>query len=118
VRVSLCSPQLAATNDARLVCCVTTLVLGVGQEADDNGRVEGLQVTLYDARNPKDPKIINRYNVQLKDDVYSSSSAEWDYKALRYVPLGDDYGILIMPLRVDSYTSMEGNFDGFIVHCA
>jgi DNA excision repair protein ERCC-4 len=96
----------------------STLVLGVGQEADDNGRVKGLQVTLYDARNPEDPKIIDRHNVELKDDVYSSSSAEWDYKALRYVPLGDDYGILIMPLRVDSYTSMEGNFDGFIVHCA
>jgi hypothetical protein len=93
----------------------STLVLGVGQEADDNGQVKGLQVTLYDATKPQNPKIIDRHNVELEADVYSSSSAECDYKALRYVPLGDDYGILIMPLRIDSYTSTEGNFDGFIV---
>jgi hypothetical protein len=59
--------------------------------------------------------VIDRHNVELEADVYSSSSAEWDYKALRYVPLGVDYGILIIPLRVDSYTSTEGNFDGFVV---
>jgi uncharacterized secreted protein with C-terminal beta-propeller domain len=68
----------------------STLLLGIGQEADETGRVLGLQVTLYDAKNHTDAVVIDRYNV------------EWDYKALRYVPLGVDYGILIIPLRVDS----------------
>ena len=92
-----------------------TLLLGAGQEADENGRVLGVQVTLYDSTDPANPSVIDRYAVEIKDDVYSSSSVEWDFKALRYVALGDDFGILIIPVRVDSYTSPEGNFDGFIL---
>lgn len=90
-----------------------TLLLGVGQEADEEGRRLGLQVTLYDATIPTDPKNISRYPFELDEDTYSSSSAEFDYKAFRYVKLGDDFGILIIPIRIDSYTSTEGNFDGF-----
>lgn len=92
-----------------------TLLLGVGQEADKDGRILGVQVTLYDATNRTSPSVIDRYSVELDKDVYSSSEAEWDFKAFRYVKLGDDFGILILPLRIDSYTSTEGNFDGFIL---
>jgi uncharacterized secreted protein with C-terminal beta-propeller domain len=31
----------------------STLLLGIGQEADENGQVLGLQVTLYDAKRPQ-----------------------------------------------------------------
>jgi hypothetical protein len=103
------SSYLHFVNDAH------TLLLGVGQEADENGMVLGLQVTLYDSTDPANPSVIDRYAVEVKDDVYSSSAVEWDFKALRYVALGDDFGILIIPVRVDSWTSAEGNFDGFIL---
>jgi len=92
-----------------------TLLLGVGQEADTEGRRLGLQVTLYNATDPTEPSIIDRYPFELDENVYSSSSAEFDFKAFRYVKLDEDGGILIMPVRVDSYTSTEGNFDGFVL---
>lgn len=91
------------------------LLLGVGQEADEEGQRLGVQVTLYDATNPTEPSIIDRYSVELDRNVYSSSSAEWDFKAFRFVELGEEAGILIIPLRIDSYTSTEGNFDGFLL---
>lgn len=92
-----------------------TLLLGVGQEADADGIALGVQVSLYDATIPTEPSLLYRYPVELDKDVYSSSSAEWDFKSFRFVKLGEDYGILIIPLRIDSYTSTEGNFDGFIL---
>jgi hypothetical protein len=103
------SSYLHFVNDAH------TLLLGVGQEANVNGTVLGLQVTLYDSMDPTNPTAIDRYTVEVDEDVYSSSSVQWDFKALRYVPLGADFGILIIPVRVDSFTSTEGNFDGFIL---
>lgn len=89
------------------------LLLGVGQEADTEGRRLGLQVTLYDATTQTNPVVIDRYEFELDENVYSSSAAEFDYKAFRYVKLGEDFGILIIPVRIDSYSSTEGNFDGF-----
>lgn len=109
LNISGFSSYLHFVNDAN------TLLLGVGQEADENGTVLGLQVTLYDSTDPTNPSAIDRYSVEVDEDVYSSSSVAWDFKALRYVPLGADFGILIIPVRVDSYTSTEGNFDGFIL---
>jgi uncharacterized secreted protein with C-terminal beta-propeller domain len=109
LNISGLSSSLHFINDAN------TLMLGVGQEANVNGTVLGLQVTLYDSTDPTNPSAIDRYSVEVDKDVYSSSSVEWDFKALRYVRLGDDFGILIIPVRVDSYTSTEGNFDGFIL---
>ena len=92
-----------------------TLLLGVGQEAGTDGGTLGLQVTLYNATKPTEPAIVDRFPVELDQNVYSSSTAEWDFKAFRYVKLDDAFGILIIPLRVDSYYSTEGNFDGFIL---
>ena len=104
------SSYLHFINDAE------TLLLGVGQEADTDGRIQGLQVTLYDATDRTNPKALHRHTVEKDENTYSSSTAEWDDKAFRYVPLGDDYGILIIPMRIDSYSSTEGNFDGFKVY--
>ena len=92
-----------------------TLLLGVGQEADENGRPIGLQVTLYDATDPANPKDVDHFDYILDPDVRASSSAEFDFKAFRYVSLEDEKGILIIPMRLDSITSTEGNFDGFVL---
>jgi hypothetical protein len=82
-----------------------TFLLGVGQEADNDGRTLGLQVTLYDATDATNPTNISRYAVELDEDVYSYSNAEWDFKSFRYVKLdnenGAHVGILIIPLRID-----------------
>lgn len=94
------SRYLHFVNDAN------TLVLGVGQEANAEGRVLGLQVSLYNATVPTMPNITDRYSFELHEQgVSSSSTAEFDYKAFRYVKLGDEEGILIIPFRVNDYRS-------------
>eukprot|EP00543_Licmophora_paradoxa_P001658 CAMPEP_0202447998 /NCGR_PEP_ID=MMETSP1360-20130828/6779_1 /ASSEMBLY_ACC=CAM_ASM_000848 /TAXON_ID=515479 /ORGANISM="Licmophora paradoxa, Strain CCMP2313" /LENGTH=1014 /DNA_ID=CAMNT_0049065353 /DNA_START=74 /DNA_END=3118 /DNA_ORIENTATION=+ len=96
-----------------------SLLLAIGQEADENGRILGLQITMFDATNATDPALLHRHVVEQKKDVWSSSSVEFDFKAFRYVSLGttDGVGILILPLRVSSWQNVEnGNFDGFRVY--
>lgn len=104
-------------------------LIGVGQEADAEGRMLGLQVSLYNITNSSDPGIVQRYPFELDRNVYSSSSAEFDYKAFRFVgglkdDSGEEFGILIIPLRVDDYGPRpreEGddkedlNFNGFVL---
>lgn len=67
-----------------------TFLLGVGQEADEESQELGLQVRLFNATDPTDPKIVKsggNYSFELEKDVYLSSAAEFDYKAFRYVKL-------------------------------
>lgn len=101
------------------------MLIGVGQEADESGRAIGLQVSLYNITDPGKPGIIARYPFELEKYVQSSSSAEFDYKALRFVDLKreeGEAGILIIPFRVDAYYPREVddekedlNYNGFIL---
>lgn len=96
-----------------------TLLVAVGEEADKDGRVLGVQVSLFDATNATNPIQLHRFNVEQETDVWSSSSVRWDFKAFRWLALpGDAVGILIMPLRVTSYNreKLDGNFDGFFAY--
>jgi hypothetical protein len=95
-----------------------TLLVAVGQEADEEGAILGVQVTLFDATNATDPTLLHRFTVEQDTDVWSSSSVSWDFKAFRWLSLGDEVGILIMPLRVQGYGagSLDGNFDGFFAY--
>ena len=96
-----------------------TLLVAVGQEADANGSILGVQVTLFDATNPAKPIQLQRAVVEQQFEVWSSSSVQWDFKSFRWLSLGDDgVGILIIPLQVVSYFSNDptGNFDGFFLY--
>ncbi len=53
-------------------------LLGVGQNANDDGRVLGLQVSLFDTRDPANP--VRLANV----DLGGASGAEWDPHAFLY----------------------------------
>ena len=66
-----------------------TLIIGVGQEATEDGRAIGLQVSLFNATDPTKLGVIDQYPFELEDNVQSSSTAEFDFKAFRFVNLGD-----------------------------
>lgn len=95
-----------------------TLLVAVGQETDSTGRVLGVQISLFDATNPSDPVLLNRSVVEQEIDVWSDSRVSWDYKAFRYLELGPDFGIVIIPLRVVAWSQddFDGNFDGFLAY--
>lgn len=94
-----------------------TLLVTVGQEADADGRVLGVKISLFDAVDVAKPVEVQQFVAEKDPNVYSSSSVQWDFKAVRWLSLGDGVGILIMPLQIYSYNGApQGNFDGFVAY--
>lgn len=56
-------------------------LLGVGQDADLDGRVRGLQASLFDVSDPDDPARIDRYTME-----NGHSEVEWDHHAFLHDP--------------------------------
>ena len=78
-----------------------TVMMAVGQEVDaTNGILTGIQLTMFDASDPIKPVTLQRYVVETDKDGYSSSIAVMDYKAFRFLSLGDESGIVIIPLTI------------------
>lgn len=69
------------------------MILAIGQEADANGRVLGLQISLFDMRDEDSPRVV-RHEIEVDPEVWSSSDALWDKNAVRY---NKDTGLLIIP---------------------
>lgn len=93
-----------------------SLLVGVGQEADEDGRILGLQVSLVDATNQSDPQLLHRRSVEEDTDAWSSSDVSFDFKAFRWLPLGVEVGLVIIPVRIESWSQSDvGNYDGFYV---
>jgi len=93
------------------------MLITVGKAADENGRVLGLQISLFDSTVPTDPKLIDRLVIEDDKDSSSGSSASWDERAFRYIQVGD-IGRLIIPVSIYSYGSNffeNENFEGFMV---
>lgn len=82
------------------------LVLALGQDADDMGVMKGLQIAMFDVSDISNPQQIHKY----VENGYSSSDAQFEHKAFRYLPLSK---LLIIPLTIYSY---EDYFDGFVVY--
>jgi hypothetical protein len=98
---------------------MNTLLIGIGQETDADGRTLGLKIDLYNATVPTEPSLLARY---LDPDQWSSSGAEWDEKSVRYVPFDDENGLLVIPVSKQT-TSVDAStgaveyewFSGFSV---
>jgi Beta propeller domain len=89
-----------------------TWLLSVGQEATEDGVVLGLQITVFDIRDPADPAIAQRYAIELNDDVSSSSEATWDFKAFQYDRQTER---LILPVAIYNWSDASQDFHGFYV---
>jgi hypothetical protein len=76
-------------------------LIGVGQEADANGRVQGTQVSLFDVSNPAAPKRLARFHVQ-----YGHSEAEFDPHAFLYWPATN---LLVIPMTSMVATPLPGS---------
>ena len=68
------------------------LLLGVGQDATQQGVVKGTQLSLFDVSDPASPRRIDQ--VQIGE---GSSEAEWDHHAFLY---WEPNGLVVVPLNV------------------
>lgn len=85
-----------------------TLILAIGEEADNNGTVVGLQLTVFNAVDPFNPFAAARYLIEDETETYSYSNALWDFKATRFA--GDR---LVMPVEVYDWNEVTQTDDGF-----
>ncbi|WP_239133422.1 beta-propeller domain-containing protein [Rugosimonospora africana] len=65
-------------------------LIGVGQAAGPDGRIQGAAVSLFDVSNPAAPKRLTQYRVR-----YGHSTAEFDPHAFLYWPAT---GLLVLPM--------------------
>jgi uncharacterized secreted protein with C-terminal beta-propeller domain len=66
-------------------------LLGVGQDADLDGRVRGLQASLFDVSDPRDPARIDRLTMP-----GGQSEVEWDHHAFMHDPSS---GLTVFPFQ-------------------
>lgn len=89
------------------------LILGVGRDANEDGRVLGVKVGLFDVSVPSEPRLLNEYIV---GEAGSSSAAEHDHKAITL--LQSDQGSqwrLTLPVSVSEEQSYHWSYDGLLL---
>nr|WP_203950174.1 beta-propeller domain-containing protein [Microbispora rosea] len=77
------SAYLHPAGDGRLI--------GIGQEASEEGRRLGTQISLFDVADPAAPAVLSRFH-----QTESGSEAEWDPHAFLYWPAT---GLAVVPLQ-------------------
>ncbi len=85
------------------------LLLGVGQDATEEGRTLGTQISLFDVSDLANPERIYNYTL---DDGYSS--VEYDHRAFLHWP---ETGLTVIPVQSwtwDEETGEESGFSGAI----
>ena len=85
------------------------LLLGVGQDATEEGRTLGTQISLFDVSDPANPTRIQNYTF---DNGYSS--VEWDHRAFLH---WEQTGLTVIPVSAwswDEETETETGFVGAI----
>jgi uncharacterized secreted protein with C-terminal beta-propeller domain len=70
-------------------------LLAIGRDADEAGRVRGLQVSLFDVSDLNNPTLVDQYLIQ-PEGGWSWSAAEWDHHAFSYFA---DAGVMSIPVE-------------------
>lgn len=77
------------------------LLLGVGQDADEAGRLRGTQLELFDVSDPARPRRLAHRAL----GAGSSSGAEWDHHAFLWWPASK---LAVLPLSQPGFTGAAG----------
>jgi hypothetical protein len=78
------------------------LLLGVGQEATDDGRVQGLQLSLFDVSDLAHPARLQKRTI---GERWSHSAAEWDHHAFLWWPATK---LAVLPIDSQDFIGAAG----------
>lgn len=81
------------------------MLLGVGQDATDQGRTLGTQISLFDVSDPANPTRVQNYTF---DNGYST--VEYDHRAFLHWPAT---GLTVVPVAAWSWDEETGEESGF-----
>lgn len=82
------------------------LLLGVGQDADEQGRILGTQVSLFDVSDPAKPLRTH----QFKLPTHSRTEAEFNHRAFLYWP---QTGLAVLPVGWWEYKDGSGQWESY-----
>merc|ERR1711862_1062894 len=91
-------------------------IIAVGQDANETtGRPLGLQLSLFDTTNFADPTLAHKLLIQMNGEGGSTSAAQYDPHAFRYIGFFDK---VVLPVSKHSYASNsnDDSFDGFRIY--
>jgi uncharacterized secreted protein with C-terminal beta-propeller domain len=86
-------------------------LLTIGQDADDNGRITGLHLQVFDVNDAANPKRRFHETFALKNS-YSSSAAQYDHHAFTWDPITRTLAIPFQEYKQDG----TGNFSGLLAY--
>ena len=78
------------------------LLLGVGQDATEEGRQQGAQVSLFDVADPANPVRLHQRRL---GERYSSSQVEYDHHAFLWWAPSD---LAVLPLQAETFAGAVG----------
>ncbi len=87
-------------------------IIGIGRDATDNGRAQGLKISLFDVSDFQNPKEIAKF---VTNEQYAQSTAEYEHKAFLFSKEKD---LLVIPAYSYEYDYMTGgkqNYNGAMV---
>jgi hypothetical protein len=87
-------------------------LLTVGNEADENGTLTGVKISVFNVTDPYSPFEASKYVVPFNNG-WARSDSSWDPHAFRYLPQSEK---LIIPLYISNWEHPEADFDGFVVY--
>lgn len=68
------------------------VIIGLGRDATETGRQQGLKISLFDVSDPERPRELTNW---VSDERYVSSAAEWEHKAFL---LDRENDLLVIPI--------------------
>ena len=72
------------------------LMIGIGMQASNEGRVQGMKLSLFDVSNPEDPKEISSYNIE--ENAYSD--VQYNPKAFLF---SKEKNLISFPMQYHKY---------------
>jgi len=77
-------------------------LLGIGMEATNEGRTEGVKVSLFDVSDMENPREIGKYEV---DEKWSNSEATYEHKAVLF---DKERNLLVIPVSYSKEVDVAG----------
>lgn len=84
-------------------------IIGIGRDATEQGRTQGLKISLFDVSDFENPKEIAQF---VTDERYASSTAEYEHKAFLF---SKDKELLVIPAYYNNWQDEDESYNGAMV---
>lgn len=88
-------------------------LMTIGQDADDEGRIQGVQLQIFDVSDMSNPTRVHQETIST-DEWSSWSEAMWNHHAFTYHP---EREVLAFPINISNWDRIGGkDFSGLLVY--